>query len=765
MVQNVLIDAPLGKSDHSVITFTVKCKREIPPPQIKTLYQKGDYKKMINIIDNSNWEDRFKEVPDDVEAQWAIFKEIYEKAEKECVPKKLVYINGNFSKKFSSPLDAKNLKKLKRKNRIWSKMRKNLATEEEKLEFKKLRNQIRRLTRKMAKAVQKSVADQAKTNPKLFWKYAQSKLKTRSGIPDLLIDKKKQQYTKNDKDKADTFSKQFSSVFTVEPDGDTMPDFDEQEYEQVLSSIEITTDMVEEKLKKLKVNKSPGPDRVHPRVLQEVASSITGMVTIIFSTSLKTKTLPSEWKHANVSAIYKKGNKSTALNYRPVSLTSILCKVLESIIRDHIVIHMRTNNLFSDKQFGFIGGRSTTLQLLHVLDLWCEILDQGGQLDIIYCDFMKAFDKVPHKRLIYKVSKYGIKGEVLGWIESFLANRTQCVVIGNEKSENSPVTSGIPQGSVLGPLLFVIYINDLPKHVSQNTLIFLFADDTKAFRQIKTPTDNDILQRDIDKLTQWSNTWLLKFHPDKCVSMSLGKSKNDYRYNMEGHPLKSSTCEKDLGVHIDDKLKFEHHIYEKIKKANRVLAVIRKTFTQLDVSIYRQVFKALVRPHLEYAQAVWSPHSKKLIKDIEDVQRRSSKMVPGLSNMEYPDRLRTLKMPTLAYRRARGDMIEVYKLLAESNGYDQTLPDLLTRHHRESHWSHSKQLYHKAFEHDILKYNFTRRILDIWNHLPGEVVNAVNGKGEPCLLAFEKALDRHWEDQELVYNFEASITWGRSSMY
>ena len=147
---------------------------------------------------------------------------------------------------------------------------------------------------------------------------------------------------------------------------------------------------------------------------------------------------------------------------------------------------MTDNNLFSPFQFGFISGRSTVLQLLHVLKLWTDILDQGGSLDAIYCDFMKAFDKVPHKRLIYKVEKYGIKGNIIGWIESFLSNRTQCVSVNGHKSSSAPVTSGIPQGSVLGPILFVIYINDLPEVMSDGSIAFLFADDTKIFRQIKS---------------------------------------------------------------------------------------------------------------------------------------------------------------------------------------------------------------------------------------------------------------------------------------
>ena len=389
---------------------------------------------------------------------------------------------------------------------------------------------------------------------------------------------------------------------------------------------------------------------------------------------------------------------------------------MESIIRDFVVKHLRENDLFSNKQFGFIGGRSTTLQLLHVLEIWCDILDQGGNIDVLYCDFMKAFDKVPHKRLVYKVSKYGIKGNVLGWIESFPSNRTQCVCIGEAQSNIEPVTSGIPQGSVLGPLLFVLYINDLPDTVDADTFAFLFADDTKAFRHIKSLPDQTAMQRDINKLSEWSNIWLLKFHPDKCVTMHIGSSCVGCTYNMEfdGQDirLKNSDCEKDLGVHVDNKLNFETHINKKIKAANRVLAIVRRTFYHMTAPIFCQAFKGLVRPILEYAQSVWSPKSKRLISDIEDVQRRGSKLIPGFYNLSYPERLRRLKMPTLAYRRARGDMIEVWKMLSPKNGYDQTLPSILTLNPRTSHWSHSKQLYHKGSEKNILHNSFTRRILD-----------------------------------------------------
>ena len=763
MVSNLTQEAPLGKSDHSVICFTVKCVPEKLPPQVKVFYDRGNYKKMNEMFKDAPWREKFQQHPDDVEAQWSIFRSIYTEAETECIPRKLVFINGSLSKKLSIPLDDKTLSKLKKKNRIWSKMRKKLADEEQKLAYRKLSNQVRAITRKGSKLLQKTVAKNAKSNPKGFWRFSQQKLKTRSGIPDLLTqlggNKKEDSFTKNDQEKAETFSKQFSSVFTTEPDTGEMPYFEERVYDEAISNIDITENMVKEKLKAIKVNKSPGPDNIHPRALHEIKDSISEMITIIFSTSLRTKTLPNEWKHARVSAIYKKGNKTLPLNYRPVSLTSILCKILESIVRDHVVKHMTDNNLFSPKQFGFISGRSTTLQLLQVLDIWTRIIDEGGNIDVLYCDFMKAFDKVPHKRLVYKVSKYGVKGNVLGWIESFLSNRTQCVSINDSSSCTMPVTSGIPQGSVLGPLLFVIYINDLPDIVDVDTIIFLFADDTKAFRRIKCAIDQLILQKDIDRLTEWSNIWLLKFHPDKCVNMQLGKTCVPCKYVMENHVLEMSDCEKDLGVHIDDKLNFDKHIDEKIKKANRVLAIIRKTFTHMDPTIFCQLFKGLVRPHLEYAQAVWSPQSKDQIDRLEDVQRRATKLIPGFYDMQYPERLRKLKLPTLAYRRARGDMIEVYKMLAEEHGYDQTIPSLLIKNNRPSHWSNSKQLWHQGARKNGLLHSFTRRVQDMWNYLPDEVVTAKNHLGVETVVAFEKELDAHWSDQEILYNnYRACIT-------
>jgi len=198
---------------------------------------------------------------------------------------------------------------------------------------------------------------------------------------------------------------------------------------------------------------------------------------------------------------------------------------METIVREEMVKHMKVNGLFSDKQYGFISGRSTVLQLLTVIDRWTEILDKGGAVDVAYCDFMKAFDKVSHVKLIHKLKMYNFGQKYIDWIKAFLSNRKQRVLVNGSSSEWKSVTSGIPQGSVLGPICFVLYINDLPSSIPNESEIFLFADDTKIFRQIMNINDCELLQADIFKMKEWSDKWKLKFHPDKCKVMRIGKNK------------------------------------------------------------------------------------------------------------------------------------------------------------------------------------------------------------------------------------------------
>lgn len=602
-----------------------------------------------------------------------------------------------------------------------------------------------------------NMAKQAKSNPKTIWKYINSKSKTRDTVADLHADPKNTNspLKSTNKDKAEVLSDFFCSVFTNESPGE-LPEIPQYPIKEKMEELCITENMVKKLLSKLNVNKSPGIDSMHPKFLQELASEIAGPICEIFKTSIRSGKLPQEWKNARISAIFKKGNRKIASNYRPVSLTSIICKTMEKIIRSHIIDHMQRNQLFSDKQFGFISGRSTALQLLKVLDIWTEAIDCGFSVDVIYMDFMKAFDTVPHRRLVAKLSGFKINGNIIKWIEQFLSNRHQQVMVNGEVSSWRSVTSGIPQGSVLGPILFVLYINDLPDNV--NSTAFLFADDTKLFRIIKDISDKAVLQSDLHLLIEWSNRWLLRFHPDKCKAMNIATNPSEINaytltINNTATVLENIT-QKDIGVTIDNRLEFDSHINAKINKANSMFSLIRRSYKFLNKDMFIPLYKALVRSHLDYANSVWYPYKQKYVDAIEGVQRRATKQIAGLKNLSYEERLKVLKLPTIAYRRIRGDMIEVYKILHQI--YDKEVCNIL--HMRRDHINrmenrgHSLMLFHKFAAKNIRKNNFTNRVVSTWNKLTDEVVTA------PSLNCFKNRLDKHWINQELLYNYKMPIT-------
>ena len=498
-------------------------------------------------------------------------------------------------------------------------------------EFTKQRNKVRQMTRKLQREVEKNISKNAKSNPKQFWSYIKKQLNTTSGIADFV--KKRtgnvEHLTNSDGEKAVVLSEFFSSVYTEEPDTDIPALEKKQVLDRPLAEIEITGEEVRKKLLKLKIDKSPGPDAIHPRLLKELAEEVSPALACIYNTSLKIGSLPDDWKTAQVKAIYKKGAKKEPKNYRPVSLTCIACKVMESIIRDHMV----RNHILSDRQYGFVGGRSTALQLMKVFEEWTDILDAGGELDVIYMDFIKAFDSVPHKRLLGKLSSNRIEGTIQRWIKSFLVGRRQRVAVKGAYSRWANVLSGIPQGSVLGPILFVLYINDLPETVTSQ--IYIFADDTKIYSQIKNEEDHQALQEDLNRLQTWSSSWLLKFHPEKCKMMNVSRSKDmtQRAYNMKStdgtqHSLEMVSEEKDLGITIDQNLTFAKHTGEKVTKANQVMGMIRRCFVHIDQENFKWLLKSIVRPHLEYANAIWNPVMKKDITSIENVQRHATKMVP-----------------------------------------------------------------------------------------------------------------------------------------
>jgi len=250
------------------------------------------------------------------------------------------------------------------------------------------------------------------------------------------------------------------------------------------------------------------------------------------------------------------------------------------------------------------------LQLLKILDDWTEMLEDGGQVDVIYTDFEKAFDRVPHKRLISKLYSYNINEDIIKWIKAYLNNRMQRVKINNSYSNWAQVISGIPQGSILGPLLFIIYINELPNICDSGSKLFLYADDAKIYNHILNEQDKDILQNDLNKLKLWADNWLINLNTIKCKKVSFGRHiDNTYHYNIDKSNLENLESIKDLGVTFDSHLKFGFHINEKVNKAYSILGIIKRNFNFLDKDSFLLMYKSLVRSHLEYANCIWSPYT------------------------------------------------------------------------------------------------------------------------------------------------------------
>ena len=732
MIDKVTHSAPLGKSHHQSLFFNYMCyTSKSKCSSKKFVFSKGDYEALRTILNSQNIIEKITDLK--VEEAWSVFSDVLVQAMTKCIPK---VTPGNGPKR-RKPLWMNDtaLKKVKKKNQAFKRY---METREgnDYLKYAQARNQAKKSCRQAVKDFEMSVAREAKKNPKAFFAYARSKMKTQEGVSDLTEGDQK---VSSDSGKANVLNKFFCSVFTEERTDD-VPQCADRDFDVPLTDIVFQTDKVLKLLKALDPSKSMGPDGIHPRVLKESAEVLAEPLALIFTKSLAEGKLPEQWKEANVTPLFKKGDKSKPGNYRPVSLTCVLCKVMESLIRDSVIEHLEKNSLLSKHQHGFVAGRSCTTNLLAVLEDWTSSLDDGIPVDAIYLDFAKAFDSVPHKRLVNKMSAYGIKGNVLSWITDFLVGRRQRVSVNGSLSDWACVDSGVPQGSVLGPVCFVLFINDLPEATSNTSE--MYADDTKLYGKIASEADRDRLQADVDNLVDWADTWQLRFNSGKCKVLHLGNRNNQFNYSMRSHGslerivLEKSELEKDLGVHVDSDLKFSKHVEIQVNKANRLLGLIRRSYEHLDCASMKTLFTALVRPHLEFGNVAWSPRLEKDKALIEGVLRRATRIIPGLKDLSYEERLQAMGIPSMSHRRARGDMIEVYKY---THGIYKVADPLLVLDTEKCTRGHSYKLEKQRCNTTARQTFFTKRVVDTWNKLPEQTVSAKD------LNSFKNSLDQHWK--------------------
>ena len=533
------------------------------------------------------------------------------------------------------------------------------------------------LKKKIKQAVttlEHSLADD-KANPKRLFSYINSKTSARAPISRLR--RRDGTLATDGVDIANALNAQFESVFTQE-DPSTTPVLPRAvNADQCVSALSVTPFEVEQRLRCLETSKASGDDNVAAIVLKSTSKPMSTPLAMLFNKSLASGTFPRDWKRANVTPIYKKGSRLDPSNYRPVSLISIAGKVLEWFVRRRLMSHFDRHQLLSKSQHGFLPRKSCTTNLLETLDFLSYKQAHKRWVDVIFLDFAKAFDSVPHHRLIAKLQSYGIEGSLLEWIDSFLRGRTQRVLLGEHASRTAEVKSGVPQGSVLGPTLFIIFVNDLL--VTLESICKAYADDMKLLADVSDLTGHLALQRDLDTIVKWTSDWLVKLHPQKCKVMHIGKCNPKHKYflSIDGvrHQLEPTRLERDLGVHLTDNLKWQQQCAKASQKALLMLGILKRSFVSRKVSIWRQLYSTYVRPLVEFAVPVWSPYTKADINTIEKVQRKATKIPTALANMDYDLRCKAMGLPHLQDRRRRGDLkTYIFKGMCKKSAHVQKTP-------------------------------------------------------------------------------------------
>jgi hypothetical protein len=506
----------------------------------------------------------------------------------------------------------------------------------------------------------------------------------------------------------------FSSVFTL--DDNKFPEIN-YKLPTILETCIFSDSIVLNAIRKLRPKLSAGPDGYPSFFLKNVAFYICKPLSIIFEISYRTHSLPNEWLQSNVVPIHKKGPKNKVQNYRPISLTSVCCKIMETIVKGKVMSYLETNNILSSCQYGFRSYHSTVSQLLFCTDEWTKKIDSKKNVDVIYFDFAKAFDTVCHNKLIQKLSAIGISGNLLLWIQSFLSNRTQKILVNGFKSNISEVKSGVPQGSVLGPLLFLIYINDLPSLLNDVTCV-MFADDLKIFHTVDNKEQVCKLQNAINTINIWAKTWQLQLSPSKCIVLHLGKTNPAASYFIENQAINEESECRDLGVMIDSDLKFTKHIKNIVKIAYFKINQLFKVFRSKNRQNLLLAYITYIRPTLEYASSIWSPYLLKDIHVIERVQKFFTRRLLKKLNLNYTERLTQLNLESLETRRIKADLLETYKHV---NNIGNRKLETFFKLSKNPYKANSMNLYIEYSRLDLRKHWFSSRIAPIWNSLPENV--------------------------------------------
>ena len=709
-----------GIGDHNIpyTELSIKPARGKQTPRELPLYDRADWHGLRDHMSKIAQSVADKEVTESSEGLWTVFRDGILHGIKTYIPHKWT------KSRESCPWIDSQLKRLLRRRDRAFKASKASGRARDETKFQTLKKLAQRKLRQaywnyIEGIVSPQTEDKTPSNcMKRFWTYIKNRKTDFNGIAPLKVNGK---LFTEPKARAEVLNDQFQSVFTRETPPNLTPP---RQQSPTMPDIEISVEGVLKLLKNLKPNKASGPDNIGPRVLKELADIIADPLTRIFRRSLRDGQVPRDWKHARVAPIFKKGQKYDPANYRPISLTCVTSKLMEHIICSNLMEHASQNNILYSLQHGFRERRSCETQLIEFVNDVVASMQDGLQTDVCVLDFSKAFDKVGHQRLLHKLEWYGVRGTTNQWIRSFLEGRTQSVVVEGAESDRVPVLSGVPQGSVLGPCLFLYYINDIALGLTSTTR--LFADDTMIYMTVRNNSDARKLQDDLRRLEEWEDTWMMEFHPHKCEVVSITRKKSPviFPYTLHGHTLDHVQVVKYLGVTISNGMRWDAHVNNITGKANRTLGFLRRNLNISNIKIKQQAYHSLVRPILEYGSSVWNPYTDTLTNKIEAVQRRAARFVlqryrrtSSVGNM-----IGELDWQSLEERRRVASLMMFFKV--HNNLVATEMPGSLTpkQHVIPTRKENSLAYQVPGSTRDYHRMSFFPRTARLWNSLPDSTV-------------------------------------------
>ena len=565
------------------------------------------------------------------------------------------------------------------------------------------------------------------SNPsnKKFYHFVNKKLNIKQFIPPLLNDSGELVF--DDSDKASLLNKCFQKAYTK--DDGTLPSVMAKQCE-MMKDFEITEADILEACQNLKDKLSRTPDEIPSFFIKRTVHSYIKPLTHVFNLSLKQGIVPSQWKSAIVIPIFKKGSKSSPGNYRPVSLTSSFSRLFELILNSKILQHLFSNDLMSPHQFGFLKGRSSCSQLLFCLQDWIDSFSNNCATHVIYTDLAKAFDSISHPKLLSVLESYGLSPQVIRWIDSFLQDRTQKVVIKSSYSNLLPVDSGVVQGSILGPLMFLIYINEIDSQVTQlerNGGIALFADDTKVYS-----TDPIQLQNSLDQMQEWFSSRQLVVAPHKCFHLQISKPRQrrtQTSFTICNVDIANTQQMRDLGIMISENLKWSSHIAKITRESAFISCQIINGFRSNSIWTLMKLYKTYIRPKLEHNCPVWSPSYAKDIRAIESIQRRYTRFACrrcGIKFKSYAHRLYMLNLKSLEYRRAEFDLIYMFKIVHDLCFLNFSSYFTATTHNYNLRRNSFQIKPIHSYPNQVWTQCFFSRTPKLWNKLPEHLISATD---------------------------------------